>query len=73
MTSVLSCFWRQYFVYMVVCYCRRLQSTRSTADLKMSNQINVSQSFKRFVNASTSEIIKIREGRREEKTKKSTK
>ena len=39
----------------------------------MANQINVSQSFKRFVTASTSEIIKIREGRHEEKTKKSTK
>ena len=39
----------------------------------MSRQMNISQSFKRFATASTSDITKIREGRHEERTKKSTK
>ena len=39
----------------------------------MSRQINVSQSFKRFANGSTSDIITIREERHKERAKKSIK
>ena len=39
----------------------------------MANQLSASSSIKRFVTASHADVIKIREDRHEERTKKSTK
>ena len=41
--------------------------------LTRANQINISQSFKRFMSATSKEIVNIREGRHEEQTTSCTK